>query len=297
MVRSPRATRRLGAVLLVAALGAGALGALPAGAAETPTSRCTTRKALIGTTTSCPHHETTLFTGATGLVPRDVHHMTPLGTPPPGGWPAVIMWSPSFWGAEVAWSANTILPAGAYYDTMQIKALLDNGFVVITPESHLEGFTFWDTNNPLTPNWDTAPDKYFTDDILAAVRRGRFGAVDPGRLFTTGMSSGGYMTSRMAIGYPGVFRAVAIQSGSYATCLGPLCSVPATMPTTHAPTLFLHGTADLIVPLSTMVPYRDRLDAAGVPTRTVTKAGAGHEFLPGSPVELVAWFAAHDPGR
>ena len=284
----------LASVLILAVTAAGVLTGRPSEAA--PSSRCSTFQGLFSTTTSCPNIETTLWTGALGLTPRDVHYQTPLGTPPAGGWPAVVVWSPSFWGAEVSWTANSLFPAGAWYDTLQYKALLDNGYAVITPESHLEGFTFWDTNNPLTP-WATAPDRYFTDSILRELGRGRFGPINTNRLFTTGMSSGGYMTSRMAIAYPGVFKAVAVQSGSYADCLGPFCSVPATLPSTHAPTLFLHGTADAVVPLNTMTPYRDRLQAQGIATRTVLKTGAGHEFLPQSPTEVLNWFRLYDPGH
>jgi len=293
----PRHRRPLRAIAVAGLVATATLGLLPVSPAAAAPSRCTTTDGPVSSTTTCPKTETTLWTGMTGLVQRDVHYQTPLGAAPAGGWPAVIMWSPSIYSAELAWSANSLLPAGAYSSTLQIKALLDSGFAVITPESHLEGFTFWDTNNPLTPIWRLAPDRYFTDTILSQIRRGRFGPINSNRLFSTGMSSGGYMTSRMAVSYPGVFKALAVQSGSYATCLGPICNVPSRFTTAHAPTLFLHGTADLIVPAATMHPYRDRLNAAGVPTRTVLRSGAGHEYLPQSPTEVVNWFRAYDPGR
>ena len=292
----PRRRRTLRALALVGLVTTATLGLLPPSPAAAVPSRCTTVDGAVSSTTTCPKTEVTLRTGLTGLVRRDVHYQTPLGTAPAGGWPAVVIWSPSIYSAELAWTGNSLLPAGAYHDTLQIKALLDNGFAVITPESHLEGFTFWDTNNPLTPIWSLAPDRSFTDTILSQIRRGRFGPIDSDRLFSTGMSSGGYMTSRMAVSYPGVFKALAVQSGSYATCLGPICNVPSRFTTAHAPTLFLHGTADLIVPAATMYPYRDRLAAAGVPTRTVLRSGAGHEFLPESPAEVVNWFRTYDPG-
>jgi poly(3-hydroxyoctanoate) depolymerase len=281
--RSRRA--RAGTALIVFVFAVVGLVVASPGRAEAAISRCQTSSGWFTDSVSCPHWEATLWTGATGLVPRDVHYMTPIGTPPPGGWPAVIVWSPSIWSAEVMWYGTTAYPAGAYYDTMQVKALLDAGYAVLAPESHLEGFTFWDTNNVLTPIWDIAPDKFFTDTILSELGRGRFG-----------MSSGGYMASRMAVSYPGVFEAIAVQSASYMTCAGLLCSVPSNLSSTHAPTLFLHGTWDAIVPISTMYQYRDRLRAKGVETRTVTKSFAGHEFLPQSPTEIVNWFRSHDPG-
>lgn len=145
-------------------------------------------------------------------------------------------------------------------------------------------------------SYDVAPDRYFVDDILEELGDGTFGPIDTRRLFATGMSSGGYMTSRMAVSHAGRFRALAIQSASYATCLGPVCGVPGDLPEDHPPTLFLHGVIDPIVPIWTMYPYRDRLAAQGTPTRTVKSTFATHEFLPAAPGEVLAWFRAWDPG-
>lgn len=285
--------------ILVAAVLAtlGSFVVTPAGATATPTattaaapSRCAGSFTL-----TCQRNTKVLHTGALGITPRDVHWQVPAGTPPRGGWPAVVMYSPSLYSADLAWSASRLLPAGAYYETATIKALLDGGYAVLTPESHLAGFTFWDTNVPLL-SYDRAPDRYFVDDILEGLGNGTFGPIDTRRLFATGMSSGGYMTSRMAVSHAGRFRALAIQSASYATCLGPVCGVPGDLPDDHPPTLFLHGVIDPIVPIWTMYPYRDRLDAQATPTRTVKSTFATHEFLPAAPGEVLAWFRAWDPG-
>lgn len=282
--------------LLAGIVVAGAIGLGPVTAADAaPSSRCTTRSGLLTSSISCSRTETRLWTGRLGITPRDVHWQVPVGTPPPGGWPAVVSFSPSFYSAEIAWTASSLLPQGAYHSAATIKALLDAGFAVIAPESHLEGFTFWDTNVPLL-DYGSSPDRYFVEDILAAIEDGTFGPIDPDRLFAMGMSSGGYMTSRMAVSHRGRFQALAIQSASYATCIGPICNVPSNLPADHPPTLFLHGKADLVVPILTMYPYRDRLRAQGIETRTVTSTFAGHEFLPSAPGEIVSWFRAHDPG-
>jgi poly(3-hydroxybutyrate) depolymerase len=286
---------RIAVAALALATATAALPAAPAaatatGAAQTAGSRCHGSFAL-----TCDRRTETLLTGVTGIAPRQVHWQVPTGTPPAGGWPAVVMFSPSFYSAQLAWSATRLLPAGAYYETATIKALLDGGFAVLTPESHLAGFTFWDTNVPGL-DYSIAPDRHFVDDILDEIDDGTFGPVDAGRLSATGMSSGGYMTSRMAVSHAGEFQALAIQSASYATCAGPLCSVPGDLPDDHPPTLFLHGRIDPVVPMFTMVPYRDRLDAQGTPTRTVVDPWALHAFLPVAPGEIVAWFRAHDPG-
>jgi hypothetical protein len=278
-------------ILALAVLVIGAsLAVAPASPAAAETSRCSGSFVL-----TCERETTVLRTGALGITPRDVHWQVPVGTPPAGGWPAVVMYSPSLYSADLAWSASRLLPAGAYHETETIKELLDNGYAVLTPESHLAGFTFWDTNVPGLP-YEIAPDRHFVEDILDALADGTFGPIDTGRLFATGMSSGGYMTSRMAVSHAGNFQALAIQSASYANCLGPACRVPDDLPDDHPPTLFLHGVIDPVVPIWTMYPYRNGLDAQGTPTRTVTSSFNGHSFLAAAPDEIVAWFRAWDPG-
>jgi dienelactone hydrolase len=286
-----RRWKLLAAALLVTATSAGSTVALGVAPASAATSRCSGNELLL----TCERRTTKLWTGMFGITPRDVHWQVPTGAAPAGGWPAVVMYSPSLYSADFAWSSSILLPAGAFYETATIRSLLDAGFAVLTPESHLSGFTFWDTNVPLLP-YEIAPDKYFVQDILKQIGRGTFGPINSNRLFATGMSSGGYMASRMAVSHQGKFKALAVQSASYATCLGPICSVPSDLPDNHPPTLFLHGQADIVVPIWTMTPYRDRLNAQGTPTRTVTHPTAGHEFLPAAPAEITAWFKQYDPG-
>lgn len=242
---------------------------------------------------TCERNTTTLWTGRLGITPRAVHWQVPQGAPPAGGWPAVVVFSPSLYSAEISWTATRAHPAGAYYQTETYKRLLDNGYAVLTPESHLGGFTFWDTNVPLV-DYETAPDRYFVEDILASMGNGTFGPINTDRLFATGMSSGGYMSSRMAVSHAGNFVALGVQSASYANCLGPACSVPE-LPDDHPPTLFMHGTLDPVVPIWTMYPYRDKLNAQGTPTRTVVGL-RGHAFLSSAPDDLLAWFQRWDPG-
>lgn len=292
-----RVTTRWRAATVAVVVALGPLVAAPSGAdtaglpAEAQVeSRCTGSFLL-----TCERHTDTLWTGAAGITPRNVHWQVPVGTPPEGGWPAVVVFSPSFYSSKIAWSSTPLRPAGAHHQTETFKELLDNGYAVLTPESHLQGFTFWDTNVPLL-DYDNAPDRYFVEDILDELGGGTFGPVNTDRLFAAGMSSGGYMTSRMAVSHEGSFQALAIQSASYADCLGPLCSVPDDLPDDHPPTLFLHGRLDLTVPISTMDPYQDRLDAQGTPTRTVVDNWRSHAFLPAAPEEILAWFQAWDPG-
>merc|ERR1712070_1265114 len=106
------------------------------------------------------------------------------------------------------WSALQGLPFGAYQQTLLIKNLIDAGYAVITPDAFAGGLTFWQTN---FPPWDTvaslglwdAPvtrsgDAGLLTHIFNKIESGAFGPLDIGNMHATGISSGGYMTSRMA---------------------------------------------------------------------------------------------------
>jgi len=128
--------------------------------------------------------------------------------------------------------------------------------------------------------------------IFDALDRGVFGTMDTGHMYATGISSGGYMTSRMAVSYPGRFLALAIESASYATCAGPVCVVP-DLPPGHPPTLFLHGALDPIVPIQTMYLYDDKLVQEGVQTQVVVDPTGTHQWIPAAPDAVLGWFVAH----
>ena len=122
--------------------------------------------------------------------------------------------------------------------------------------------------------WPTAPDATMLTNLFAAAKAGTFGPIDLDHLHATGISSGAYMTSRMAFSYEvrwagdvahhvvarqggkirvlttcrvlhgqGKFRSLAIESGSFDYCGGPLCAapLPGGFPKNHPPTLFLQG--------------------------------------------------------
>jgi predicted esterase len=131
------------------------------------------------------------------------------------------------------------------------------------------------------------------DMLLSELPKGTFGQLDLTRLYATGISSGGYMTSRVGIAYPGSFRALAIESGSYASCLGPLCSIPDQLPKDHPPTLMLHGGADAIVDISTARDYEAKLMSNGIEVKFVEDPAAGHQWLSSAPEEVTEWFSSH----
>jgi dienelactone hydrolase len=245
-------------------------------------------------TLTCDHQTTTVFTGFSGLLPREVHWQIPLGEPPAGGWPAVILFQGSLSTAELFWVVLELDTFGYYNQGLVTKTLLDSGFAVLTPEAHAGGFTAWDTNiPPMSLLWEIAEDHQLMLDIFEGIEAGTFGELDAGRLYASGISSGGYMTSRMDLEYRERFRALAVHSASFATCAGPLCVLPEDLSDEHLPTLFLHGDDDPIVPVWTMELYRDALLELGVEVDTVIEPGTGHAWIDDSPTAIVEWFQAH----
>lgn len=221
---------------------------------------------------------------------RAVHFQWPSGDPPEGGFPAVLLFQGTASPAGLAWVGERDGAYGAYYQADVIRALLEAGFAVITPEAQYDGAGAWNTNvAPWNYAWESSPDHALMLAIFEALEAGDFGTLDADVLYAAGLSSGGYMSSRVALAYEGRFRRLAIASASYATCAGSFCSVP-TLEATHPPTLFLHGGLDSIVPPSTMRLYADELERRGVVHSVVVDPAVGHAWIPASADAIVTFF-------
>ena len=243
-------------------------------------SRC----AVTPTTVNCSHVSAT-------VGGREVDWQVPVGTPPPSGWPAVVLLQASLYPPSSTWSGDAGAAFGIYNYLLLEAMLLDNGFAVIEPTADNSG-NFWDTN---FPNYDTSGDATFIPIFLNAIQAGTFGSIDRTRLFASGMSSGGFMTSRMAVSYPGWFVALAVQSGGYASCAGGIACTPTLpLPANHPPTLFLHGALDVAVPVSDSESYYQDLVAQGTETEIIMDAQIIHEVLKVAPQAVTCWFLQHD---
>lgn len=253
------------------------------GLKELEAARCKTT-GLFVKTTSCTYQSTKIE--ARFNIYRDVRYQVPEGTPPQGGWPVVLMYQGSFFPVE--FSRNQLEPFGGYYEVKVIEKFLNNGFAVIAPDAGVD--LFWETNLPGgLLNYELTNDYNYLTNMFNAIRSGKFGPINANKKFATGISSGGYNTSRMAVSFPGEFKALAVQSGSYATCSGPICSVP-DLPNDHPPTYFVHGFLDLVVPWWSMDLYYDKLRAKGIPTDRYTDYTAKHEWVPASADKIYSWF-------
>ena len=238
----------------------------------------------------------------------------------------LIVWS----SAPTSTGAGTF---GSYYQMQTLRDLLDQGYAVLAPPA-TNVTTGWQTNNmsacpsggctenkgPTASQYPGTADDLFFQALFAVILDSRaatetqaasgFGAkLDSSRMYAAGISSGGYNSSRMAINYAARFRALAIQSASYANCSGPGCVVPA-LPIDHPPTLFLHGAGDDIVPLATMLPYPALLGSKAYTVIDYTKGSkllgdtrcdadsqanckVGHQWIQVAPVEILNWFNGH----
>ncbi len=242
-------------------------------------SRCT----VTATTVNCSSVNAT-------IGGREVVWQVPLGTPPPNGWPAVVLFQASLYPPSATWSGDAGGAFGIFNYLLLEAMLLDNGFSVIEPTADNSG-NFWDTN---FPNYDTSGDATFMPIFLNAIQAGTFGPVDPTKLYASGMSSGGFMTSRMAVSYPGWFVALAVQSGGYASCPGGVACTPTLpLPANHPPTLFLHGALDVAVPISDSESYYQDLVAQGTETEIIVDAQIIHEVLKIAPQAVTCWFLQH----
>jgi hypothetical protein len=239
-------------------------------------SRCT----VTETSASCEHNEHT-------IGGRLVYSQVPMGDAPEAGWPTVVVYQGSIYGPTVTWTGDASMPFGGLNQVKLQAMLLDHGFMVIAPAA--EGIA-WNTN---FPGYDISSDSRFIPLLIEEIGSGTFGPANTDRLYATGISSGGYMTSRMAVSYAGTFRALAIESGSYATCSNNACLIPNPLPSDHPPTLFLHGRNDLAVPIGTAEAYKAQLDMQGVETAMVVDETVGHQWLKVAPQEITCWFLTH----
>lgn len=242
--------------------------------------------ALVPTRITCNSFTKTIDKGL--ISQREVVWSTPDGSPPAKGWPVVIISQGSWFPVEFTRPAG--LPLGGFNEIRLIKALLDNGYAVVAPRATLH--IGWTTNIPL-PRYSKSPDFKMFKSLLAKMEGGEFGKLNLKKMYATGISSGGYNTSRLAITFPGLFKAIAIQSASYASCIGPICSIPNELPSDHSPTLFLHGKKDRTVSIRTAERYFQKLQDNRTEVKFVIDENFGHGWMDVSPEEILNWFERH----
>lgn len=131
----------------------------------------------------------------------------------------------------------------------------DLPFLLVSPQCPSYGWWGWDTNiHALAALLDELEHTY---------------AVDPDRLYVTGISMGGYGTWALANAYPNRFAAIApiCGGGNPST----ICDIR------HVPVWTFHGDLDQAVPLQQTMELVDALRACGGNVRLTVYPGVGHD--------------------
>jgi polyhydroxybutyrate depolymerase len=147
-----------------------------------------------------------------------------------------------------AWDGSSMLPlvlnlhgAGSTAIEQSVYSQLNNvadtaGFLVVLPDAI---DNFWNSGIGSLPG---APDDVAFLGALIDTISGRY-PVDQDRVYSTGMSNGGYMSYRLACETPERLAAIASVTGSMAMGIFASCN-----PSESVPVFQIHGTADSTVP-------------------------------------------------
>ena len=229
---------------------------------------------------------------------RNIAWQVPEGTPPAGGWPVAFFFHGTSSKSEPLTAdsppVTTMTSRPAAMDTLGTRFLLQamhellddprgtgKKYAVFLPQAAPKAFfdAWQSTTNPYTSSDDYCFLSDFYKAIAGSDRYGDGGQFNMAKKHGFGFSSGGYNTSRMAVSMnrDSSWKAMGIIAASYATCSGGACKVAASVPANHPPTKFYHGTADKIVPITTMRPYFHLLQQSGIPTEKIESA-AGHQI-------------------
>lgn len=190
------------------------------------------------------------------------------------------------------------------------KELLENGYAVVAPAAatYSSDFgqslgNFWETNKegakwhdkvepPAISSWREAGeghDRYMLSALYEEVAKGTWAQFNLRRLHAVGFSSGGFMTSRLAVNPLHEDRRfaslVVVGAGIFycpmsifGGCEPPEVSVssPHLQPTHHAPTLLLHCNEDEFVDSKVSSLYQKQLKANGVTAQFASLDGGSH---------------------
>lgn len=113
------------------------------------------------------------------------------------------------------------------------------GFYVVMPQgTSFNGTAFWDVGFPGAP---VVNDVRFIDSLISHLIRSK--NVDPGRVYATGMSNGGFMSYLLALKLPDRIAAIASVTGGIVPNVLSMATLKRPVPAME-----IHGTADATVP-------------------------------------------------
>ena len=123
--------------------------------------------------------------------------------------------------------------------------------------------------------------------------------IDQTRMHAVGFSSGGFMASRMAFSYPGLFKSLTSLGGGYYNCLLSCPedyedSIHLPLIKNHPPTQLLHGRYDDIVPYEWSENYNENLKANSDVETNVVISNDGHTWIENSENLCLDWIHKHN---
>ena len=139
----------------------------------------------------------------------------------------------------------------------------------------------------------------WSHDTLLALLNGIIGAyrVDPGRVYLTGLSMGGYGTWRLGLTHPEKFAAIAPVCGGGELITVALSSSEKRRSLRSLAVWAFHGANDLVVPVSESQRMVNAVKKAGVQeVRLTIYPGVGHDSWTQTydDPRLYEWFLIHD---
>lgn len=189
-------------------------------------------------------------------------------------------------------------PFGLYHEKRLIEKLVtEHNFIVIAPDALYNYGSFaWQTNlAPYFFNFESSEDYYLMDYLFNNLQEFH-PDIHTRKIFVGGLSSGGYMASRISI-LPDLAKHVKgtfIHSASYASCISYYCDIPTDIPDYHPPTLLIASRFDPLVPEGTIEVYYERLKEAGIGARLVSRPGAWHGMYDSDIKLIIDWLTESD---
>ncbi|UCD14268.1 MAG: prolyl oligopeptidase family serine peptidase [Thermoplasmatales archaeon] len=184
-----------------------------------------------------------------------------------------------------------------------VENALEKGFFIIAPDSirpYKFGPKAWDSS---TMNFNESKDLPFIQDILDWLLNPPV-PINSSRIFCIGFSSGAFMTSRIAYFFGSQFRATAVHSGGFAD-RGHLTVLQHSfdynskhdISEDHPPTLIIHGSKDLLVPIELGVRYYKELQNAGIRVHILLNSNGRHIWQSIFNKQILEWFlyGSHAP--
>lgn len=226
-----------------------------------------------------------------------VYLVLPRGKSPEKGWPVVVLLHGRGQTAG-AWFGEGLLSRG---DQKLFPPLaLKSGMVVIAPEAREpfgKGIRQWDFFHR---NLQNSPDLTFFRDLFQWMEKNTKITFDISRVHGVGISSGGFMASRLALAFPDKWASLIVIAAGNADSFPQIPSFPldskalgSEISTQHPPTLIIHGAGDRIVPFVYGERYFQDLKQAGIKTEMLVIPEGGHQWPTQFHENMIKWLSSN----